>query len=67
MQVATLLLPYVPSWCAGQVDLYFDNELKTSEIGQCEVLKLVKNFVLSRAENTCMVQELNSSRLLCWE
>jgi len=52
---------------AGQVDLYFDNELKTSEIGQCEVLKLVKNFVLPRVENTFMVRELNSSRLLCRE
>jgi hypothetical protein len=64
MRAATLLLPYVPSWCVGQVHLYFDDELKTSETGQCEILKLVKNYVLPRAENTFMVQELHSSRLL---
>jgi hypothetical protein len=67
MRVAILLLLYVPSWCAGQVHLYFDNELKTSEIGQCEILKSVKNYVLLTAENTFMVKELHSSRLLCME
>ena len=56
--------PYVPSWCAGQIHLYFDNELKTSEIGQCEILKLVKSCVLPMTENTFMVQELYSSWLL---
>ena len=67
MQVAILLHNYVPSWCAGQVHLHFNNELKTSEIGQCEVLKLVKNYVLPMAENTFRVQEPHSSRLLCSE
>jgi len=38
--------------------------LKTSEIGQCGVLKLVKNFVLPMAENTFMVREPYSSQLL---
>jgi hypothetical protein len=59
MRIATLLLPYVPSWCAGQVHLYTDNELKTSEKGQCEILKLVKNYVLPTAENTLMDRELH--------
>jgi len=67
MQVAILPFPYVPSWCAGLVHLHFDNELKTSEIGQCELLKVVKNFVLPMAENTFKVRELYSSQLLCSE
>ena len=55
---------YVPSWCVGQVYLHSDNELTTSEMGQCEILKLVKNYVPSMAENTFMNRELHSSPLL---
>jgi hypothetical protein len=55
MTIAILLLPYVPLWHARHVHLYFDIELKTSEIGHCDVMKLVKNYVLTTAGNTFMV------------
>jgi hypothetical protein len=64
MRVAILLPCYVPLWCAQQVYLYYVNELTTSDMGQCELLELVMNYVLPTAENTLMVRGLHSSWLL---
>jgi hypothetical protein len=64
MRAAIILPCFVSSWRAGQVYLYCDNEMTTSDMGQCELFKLVKNYVLPTAENTLTVRGLRSSQLI---